>query len=237
MNDRKESIIEKTLPPILIPQEENSKDSTVPVGGMQSGFAGQMLALLEKANRKDIELRTILEAVSGHSHAALIVFLSFPLCISLGIPVLSTTLGLALGLAGFLLATGRNLWIPKSIGTKQLPYGKLAYIIERLLRISVRIERWFHPRLLFFATDTRMIRVHGAFIMVLGIVAAFPLPLPFNNFVAAFPILLLGLSLLERDGILVIVSYLSAIPFFIYYGALLYLSHAGFARLIEFLKI
>ncbi len=78
-----------------------------------------------------------------------------------------------------------------------------------------------------------MSRIHGIFVMILGLVAAVPLPLPLNNLVAAFPVLLLGLSLLEKDGLAAIVSYLSAIPCLIYYGALLYLGYAGFEHLVR----
>ena len=193
-----------------------------------------MLAILEKADGNGIALGTIIATLSRRSHAVLIVFLSFPLCLPVGIPVLSTTLGLTLGLVGFLLAIGREIWIPKSIAAKVIPHKRLSYIIERLLRASERMERWFHPRMLFFATNGKMIRIHGLFVMLMGLTAAIPLPLPFNNLVAALPILLLGLSLLERDGVLVIVSYLASIPCFLYYGALLYLGHAGFQRLMGF---
>jgi hypothetical protein len=192
----------------------------------------QMLAILEKADGNDISLGPIIATLSRRSHAVLVVFLSFPLCLPVGIPVLSTTLGLMLGLVGFLLAIGRDVWIPKSIAAKVIHFERLSYVIERLLRASKRAERWFHPRMLFFATNGTMIRIHGIFVMLLGLTAAIPLPLPFNNLVAAMPILLLGLSLLERDGVLVIVSYLASIPYFLYYGALVYLGHAGFQCLM-----
>jgi hypothetical protein len=193
-----------------------------------------MRAILEKADGNGIAMGTILATLSRCSHAVLIVFLSFPLCLPVGIPVLSTTLGLTLGLVGFLLAVGRKLWIPKSIASKVIPYKRLDYVIERLLRVSARMERWVHPRMLFCATNSKILRVHGVFILLMGLTASIPLPLPFNNLVAALPILLLGLSLLERDGVLVIVSYLASIPCIIYYGALIYLGHAGFERLIGF---
>jgi hypothetical protein len=38
---------------------------------------------------------------------------------------------------------------------------------------------------------------------------------------------------LERDGALSIDSYLSSIHCLLYYGALIYLGHAGFERLIS----
>jgi hypothetical protein len=193
-----------------------------------------MIALRERADGKSIEFGVVISTVSGGSPAVLIVFLSFPLCFPVGIPVLSTTLGLALGLVGLLLAIGREIWIPKSVAAKIVPYDRLSAVIKCLLGVSARIDRWFHPRMSFFATNSAMIRVHGFFVMLLGLVGAIPLPLPFNNFVAAFPIVLLGFSLLEKDGLLVIASYIAAIPFFIYYGALVYLGNAGFQRLMGF---
>jgi hypothetical protein len=223
----------------LLPQMDAGRISIVDgsdesVDGALDGLSRQMRTILEKADGNDIDLGAIIATFSRHSHAVLIVFLSFPLCLPVGIPVISTALGLALGFVGFLYAIGRETWIPKSIAAKTIPYKGLAYIIERLLWASERMERWFQPRMLFFATNNRMIRVHGIFVMLLGFAAAVPLPLPFHNMVAAIPALLLGLSLIERDGALVMVSYLTSIPFLIYYGALVFFGYAGFQRLIGF---
>jgi hypothetical protein len=209
-------------------------DPAAPLDEAQNGLSRQMLSILEKADGSGITLGTIIAALSRQSHAVLIVFLSFPLCIPVGVPVLSTTLGIALGLVGFLLAIGRDVWIPKTMAEKFISYKNLSYVIQRLLRASKRMERWFHPRMLFFATNGQMLRVHGIFVMLMGLTAAIPLPLPFNNLVAALPILILGLSLLEQDGVLVIVSYMASIPCFIYYGALIYFGHVGFERLMGF---
>jgi len=219
---------------ISSPQKAIAAGATVPSGDIHDGLTHRMLALLEKADGKDIELGTAISSMSGHNHALLIVFLSFPLCIPVGIPVLSTTLGLMLGLVGFLTGIGREIWIPRSISAKVIPFSRLSNVVGRLLRVSARIERWFHPRMPFFVANSAMMRIHGCFIMLLGLVAAIPLPLPFNNLVAAFPVLLLGISLLEEDGLLVIVSYLAAIPFLLYYAALVFLGCAGFARFMRF---
>jgi hypothetical protein len=208
--------------------------STHLLNATRDGLSRQLMAILEEADEKSITLGTVIAVLSRCSHAALIVFLSFPLCIPMGVPVFTTTLGLALALIGLLLAIGRDVWLPKYMTKRVIPYKNLSYVIQRLLRASARMERWFHPRLLFFATNSRMIRIHGVFVMLMGLTAAIPLPLPLNNLVAALPILLLGLSLLERDGVLVIVSYLASIPCFIYYGALIYLGHAGFEHLMGF---
>ena len=219
---------------VVSSQISGPQKAIVPSEDMRDGLRPRMLALLKKADGKDIGLGTAISAMSGRSHALLMVFLSFPLCLPVGIPVLSTAFGLMLSLVGFLSAIGREIWIPRSISAKVIPFSRLAYVTERLLRVSARMERWFHPRMPFLVTNSAMIRVHGCFVALLGLVAAIPLPLPFNNLVAGFPVLLLGLSLLEEDGLLVIVSYLASIPFFFYYAALAFLGYAGFERLMGF---
>lgn len=211
--------------------ENKSADSP---GKYQNSLACLLTALVKRADGQNVDLGTIVSSLSGGSHAVLIVFLSFPLCLPVGIPVLSTTLGLALGFVGFLLAVGRDIRLPKTVSAKVVPYDRLTGVIQRLLRVSSRVDRWFHPRMSFFVLNGAVIRFHGVFVMLLAFIAAIPLPLPFNNLVAAFPVLLLGFSLLEKDGLLVIVSYVAAIPFFLYYGALIYLGNAGFQRLMGF---
>lgn len=179
-----------------------------------------------------MELGKILEILSRHGHALLLVFLSFPLCLPVGIPVLSTTLGLSLAFIGLLLCIGEHLRLPRYLAARTIPYKRLLNVIERLIRVADRMERLFHPRLLPVAMNTKLVRIHGLFAISMGLLAAVPLPLPLNNMVAAMPILLLGFSLLEKDGVMVITSYVAAIPCFLYYGTLTYVGYAGFQRLI-----
>jgi hypothetical protein len=208
-------------------------DASIPYrNNIREGFSTQMLAILDHAKGNDITLGAVLTVLSQYSHAALFVFLSFPLCIPMGVPVFSTTLGIVLGLVGLLLALGREVRIPQSMAQKIIPYRNLSAFIQRFLQVSRRIERWFHPRMLFFVSNNKIIRIHGLFVMLMGFTAAIPLPLPLNNLVAALPVLLLGLSLLEKDGMLVIASYLASIPCFIYYGTLIYLGNAGYRHLM-----
>jgi hypothetical protein len=205
---------------------------TGPGGGHPEGLSHGILEVLTQAGGKSIELGRILGILSRHSHALLLVFLSFPLCLPVGIPVLSTTLGLTLGLVGFLLCIGAELRIPKYLAARAIPYERLNYIVLRLVRIANWVEKFLRPRMLTAVANPNIMRIHGLFAMFMGLLAAVPLPLPFNNMVAAFPILVLGFSLLGKDGMIAVVSYIAAIPCFIYYGTLIYLGYAGFQRLL-----
>lgn len=192
----------------------------------------QMQALLEKTAGKGASLGEIIDFFSRRSHAALMVLFSVPLCLPVGIPVLTTALGLTLACVGLFLALGREPRLPQVLRAKTVSHEKLAHIVERLVWITSRMERWLHPRLLALATNGPVIRLHGVFAMAMALLSAVPVSLPFNNMVAALPILLLGLSLLERDGLLVIVSYLAAIPCLLYYFGLVFLGIEGFKHLM-----
>ena len=54
----------------------------------------------------------------------------------------------------------------------------------------------------------------------LAILLALPLPIPFSNLLAAIPILLISLALLEEDGAFLIAGYVAAIPCTAFFAAL-----------------
>jgi hypothetical protein len=82
------------------------ESSAKTISRVPDGISHQMQAILKKADGQAVSLGSIIVSLSQHSHAMLVVFLSFPLCLPVGIPVLTTTLGLTLSLVGFLLAMG-----------------------------------------------------------------------------------------------------------------------------------
>jgi hypothetical protein len=53
--------------------------------------------------------------------------------------------------------------------------------------------------------------------------------------VAALPVLLLSLSLLQKDGAMAIASYIATIPCLLYYGTAGCLGYAGMKTFITFL--
>ena len=192
----------------------------------------QLQDLIRHAGGNDIQLEEILKFLSERSQALLIVFMSFPLCLPVGIPVLSTTLGLTLGSIGALICVGGELRLPRYLAVRTVQHRKLVHVIEKIAKATHPLERFLHPRLIAFSENGYAMRIHGLFIMCMGFLAAIPLPLQFNNMVAAFPVMLLGLSLLQRDGLFVIVSYIATIPCCIYYGSLAYFGYAGFKHIL-----
>jgi hypothetical protein len=194
-----------------------------------------MSELLRQTGGKDMDLGEVFRILSRHSHALLMAFLSLTLCLPISIPVISTALGLALGFVGLLLLINRDVRIPRRLAGKVVPYKRLLQISEKLVRLADRLEKLLRPRMSFVMSGKAM-RIHGFFVMLMGFLAAIPLPLPFNNMVAALPVLLLSLSLLQKDGAMAFAAYVATIPCLLYYGTAGYLGYAGLRTFIAFLS-
>ncbi|GMV92882.1 MAG: hypothetical protein AMXMBFR82_26600 [Candidatus Hydrogenedentota bacterium] len=184
--------------------------------------------LLERADGKPMAFGTILNAFPRRTHAMLLVFLSFPMCLPITIP-----LGAFVAFVALFLFIGRPPWIPRRLREKQIPYARLVSVSNRLLRTLARLERLLHPRLEVLSGNSYVIRIHAVTIFVLALIVVLPLPIFFANMVAAVPIFLIALGLLERDGYFIIAGYVAISLTVAYYGGLALLGREGFEQLLR----
>lgn len=157
----------------------------------------------------------------------LLVFLSFPMCLPITIP-----LGAFVAFVAFFLFIGKPPWIPRKLREKEIAYSRLESISNRLLRTLAGLERWLHPRLEVLSGNVAAIRVHAVTIFVLSLVVVLPMPIFFANMVAAIPIFLIALGLLERDGYCIIAGYVAISLTVAYYGGLALLGTEAFEQLL-----
>jgi hypothetical protein len=72
------------------------------------------------------------------------------------------------------------------------------------------MEKILHPRLTFLASGETSRRICGLVILWMAFLLALPLPIPGTNILPALPVVLLGLGLMERDGLFVLAGYTMA---------------------------
>lgn len=176
--------------------------------------------LLALSNGKGTTLNAMLALLSDRGVALLMVVCTAPFLIPVSIPGLSTPFGAVLGLCGIFTAIARPVRLPGRLGARWLPHASLEKSIGILQRIFRRLERFLHPRFGYLATQPGILRLHGLYVLSMAFVLAIPFPtVPFigSNAIAAWPIFLLGLGLLERDGIFVALAYAWIIPFIAYW--------------------
>jgi hypothetical protein len=194
----------------------------------------EIRALLKKADGKPLPFGAIIQSFPRRSHAMLLVFLSFPLCLPVGIPILTTLLGPAVALVALFLFIGRAPWIPRRLRERMIPYSRLESVSNRLLRTLKRLERWLHPRIEVLSGNVHVVRVHAVAIILLALVVSIPLPILFANLVAALPIFLIALGLLERDGRFIIAGYVAVLPTAAFYVLLVLLGREGVEQFMQF---
>lgn len=107
------------------------------------------------------------------------------------------------------MVVGRSSpWFPKRIDQRGVTKQELQRLISKMEWLEVRVERIFKPRIPLLTGPTAA-RIIGAVCFLLGLVAAVPIPL--FHIAPASAIVLFGLSLIYRDGLLVIAAAIAAV--------------------------
>lgn len=182
-----------------------------------------ILLLQKKGKNSSISIGEILHILSGKGLPLIILFLSLPFCQPLQIPGLSTPFGLAIAFIGLKIAFGQYAWLPKRILEKSITPKTLQKITEKILWLLEKMKRWVYPRLTWLCCHPAMQMINGLLIFTLGILLALPLPTPFSNLMAAWSILLIGLGLLEDDGVVILIGYFVSLFTFGYFVAMVLL--------------
>lgn len=182
-------------------------------------FLESLNVILEKSKESpSIKLKTIFQALSGRGYAALLVIFSLPFCLPIQIPGFSTPFGLLLAFLGLRIAFAQKLWWPSWVLEKEIPSVHVEKWVQGGSKVVKYLQNLIQPRLLFFTESVIFDRFNGVLIFFLALLLALPLPIPFTNLLSAIPILLIGLGLLEDDGIVLLLGYvlgLLGITFFV----------------------
>lgn len=123
-------------------------------------------------------------------------------------PGTSTIIALPIVLVSVQMVFGRTApWFPGRLDRRGVTKGELQGLIGRMAWLEARIERIFKPRLPQLTGATAM-RVIGVICSVLGVIAMLPILMIHNA--PALAIVLFGLGLIYRDGVMIIVAAIAA---------------------------
>ncbi|MEM9882893.1 MAG: exopolysaccharide biosynthesis protein [Planctomycetota bacterium] len=164
-----------------------------------------------EAARSDNELSVedLLDKFDGRTFGPLLLVPGLLAASPLGaIPGVPTVMGLLLLLvAGQALLGRRHPWVPKPLRERAVSQEKTERAIEKLRPWAERVDRWVKPRLSFLVTGPARY-VSGSLAVLLAVMMP-PLELvPFAVFVPAIGVVLLGLAVTTKDGVLGVVSWL-----------------------------
>jgi hypothetical protein len=143
-----------------------------------------------------------------------------------GIPGLPTAMAATVILVAAQILFGRtHLWLPSAVERRSVSAPKLCRAADKARPVAERLDRWFHGRLPRFTQGPWVKAAAGAVILLACAVPPLEL-LPFATTAPMLAILLFGIALLVRDGLLMIVACLATVGVFAL-GVSLMLSGAG----------
>ena len=125
------------------------------------------------------------------------------------IPFVSIVTGLIASIIGVQLILGmKKIVLPNFILDWNLSTQKVNKAIKLFAPKVEYLEKYIKPRWHF--TEAPIVdRINGIVIVILGVISAIPLPL--TNVAPAILIMIMGLGLIERDGIVQVVTFVGSL--------------------------
>lgn len=198
----------------------------------QNSLADQLNRLLDLAKTEDITIRTLIQVLAGRGQAILLIVFSLPFCLPIQIPGFSTPFGILIAIIGLRIAFGHRIWIPRKLLDKKVAYNHLEKIASFAIKLTNKLRFLISTRLTLLVKHPVAHIINGLTITFLGLFLALPLPIPFTNLLAAFPLLAFGLAMLEDDGVFIIIAYLlTFLSIFLIFSAVAYGKHWLLSRL------
>ncbi|HRO11602.1 exopolysaccharide biosynthesis protein [Amaricoccus sp.] len=158
--------------------------------------------LVESAEGERISIGDMVDAFDARAYGPLIALFAAPNVLPVALPGISAVLGAPLILLTAQLMVGlRRPWLPVFLRRRSLARGSFESLVGRIVPRLVRIEAMTHPRLLPLTSrwGERMIGAVG-----LLLAAIVFLPVPFGNALPGVALMLMGVGLIARDGLLVV---------------------------------
>lgn len=165
---------------------------------------GATLAGIAGRDDPELSLGELVETMGDQGHGLLIAVLALPNVLPVYLPGLSAVFGLPLVFVALQLVLGRHrLWLPQALLRRTIARRLVARMAAKLAPGLARLERALKPRWPEVVTPL-VERLAGLLAVILGLLLSLPIPL--TNIPLSAPLVLLGLALAERDGLMLVIA-------------------------------
>lgn len=170
-----------------------------------------------------ITLSELIHRVGNDGLLILAALLTLVFLIPISIPGVSTVFGAAILLIGISRLLRRELWIPSRLKHKIIGTKKLRPVLRKALPLLHKLERVSRPnRIAWLVAGGPVERLNDAALILGAVLLMMPFGLiPFSNTFPAVALLFLAIGLLQRDGVCVLLGYISNVLTIAYFGALI----------------
>lgn len=171
---------------------------------------------LDAIEGDSISLGELVDRLEQRGFGVLILFLSLPAFIP--IPGVAGITGPVIALLGLQMLIGlRRPWLPGPARRKRIGKVSFARFTARMARVLKVLERFCRPRITWLF-DNAGNRASGLMLVLYGLLLS--LPIPFTNYLFGLILLAIAIALLERDGLLLLSSWLLVGPLVLAVGVL-----------------
>lgn len=186
-------------------------------------IAERLGTVIQSLPSDGVTLLEIRDLIGRDGLMMLAAFLTIVFLVPVSIPGVSTVFGAGILMIGFARLIGRDLWIPKRIGSRTVSADRLRGALNRGLSTFRKLERISRPHRASWATSSRFARfINDAGIVVGAILLMAPFGfVPFSNTLPAIAILLLVIGILQSDGLTVIAGHVSILLTMVYFAILI----------------
>ncbi|QBE62346.1 exopolysaccharide biosynthesis protein [Pseudoduganella lutea] len=191
---------------------------------MQSDSISQRIrALVRSLPPTGITLSELIHRVGDDGLLLLTALLTLVFLIPVSIPGVSTVFGAAILLIGLSRLFQRELWIPARLKHKTIGTRKLRPVLRKALPWLQKIERVSRPnRISWLVAKGPVERMNDASLILGAVLLMMPFGMiPFSNTIPAVAVLFLAIGLLQRDGVCVLLGYISNVATIVYFGVLI----------------
>ena len=167
-----------------------------------------LLADFSLYDRETITVQDLLDQFGERAFGALMLVFAAPLVLPMP-PGLSAVLGAPLVfITGQLMVGRQKLWLPKIVSQREIRHRDFIAIADKVLPYLRKLESRLKPRMTWLLAPVAE-RLIGAVALVLAVIVF--LPIPFGNMLPSLAIAVLGLGIVERDGLAALIGWLAAV--------------------------
>jgi hypothetical protein len=178
--------------------------------------------VLEAFSHREVTLGEIIALMQQRAYSFVLLLVALPFCTPVPLPGLSTPFGLVIAFIGLRIACGLHPWLPERMLALRLPPKWLPRMFRAVERPVRWLERVLRPSLSVLVKKGLARQLHGAMILVCGLLLLLPLPVPFTNFFPAVAIALLACAMMESDGRFSIAGAAFFLAALAYFGLLVF---------------
>jgi hypothetical protein len=197
-----------------------------------AGFSAMLNQIHDLSGESErLSVAELRDRLATQAWPLLLVLFALPFITPIPTMGLSAPFGVGIAGIGLGIALSRPPPIPGFVLRLQLNGEILRRLATAGAGIARRLDQITRPRCAFLVHGMLVRLLHGATIAICGLLLALPLPIPLSNALPSWSLILLGMGLLQRDGVVVLLGHLLALMTYAFFAALIVLGTSGVTAL------